>query len=136
MLSRKRASQSVPNMKPSFAPSVAMTLDVLAAEIELAGARCIYLDRLIGEVMEGLPELERERLLEGLHGVDLLAQHLTSLSAFARGLSLVVPEDVTAPVGEALSDVTLGALVERMTTGLGGDLDEVEAADAGDLDLF
>ena len=122
-----------------FAPSVTTTLDVLAAEIELAGARCIFLDRIIGDVMDGLPEQERDRLVQGLHAVDLLAQHLTSLSAFARGLSLVVPEDVTAPVEAALSDVTLGALVERMAAGLGRD-DALEAdaddADPGDLDLF
>ena len=40
--------------------------------------------RVFGDVMDGLPEGERARLVEGLHGVDLLAQHLTSLSAFAR----------------------------------------------------
>jgi hypothetical protein len=122
-----------------FAPSVTTTLDVLAAEIELAGARCIFLDRIIGEVMDGLPEQERDRLVQGLHAVDLLAQHLTSLSAFARGLSLVVPEGVTAPVEAALSEVTLGALVERMSAGLGRD-DAFESdgddADPGDLDLF
>ena len=119
-----------------FAPSVTTTLDVLAAEIELAGARCIYLDRIIAEVMEGLPDAERARMVEGLHGVDLLAQHLTSLSAFARGLSLDVPQELTVPVVGAMSEVTLGALVERMTAGLGGDPDEAEDADPGDLDLF
>jgi len=122
-----------------FAPSVTTTLDVLAAEIELAGARCIFLDRIIGDVMDGLPEQERDRLVQGLHAVDLLAQHLTSLSAFARGLSLVVPEDVTAPVEAALSEVTLGALVERMAAGLGRDdaFDtDANDADPGDLDLF
>ena len=119
-----------------FAPSVAMTLDVLAAEIELAGARCIFLDRTIGEVMDGLPEQERDRLVQGLHAVDLLAQHLTSLSAFVRGLSLVVPEEVAAPVEAALSEITLGALVERLTVALGGEDADVDDADPGDLDLF
>jgi hypothetical protein len=120
-----------------LAPSVAQTLDVLAAEIELAGARCIFLDRIIGEVMDGLSGERRERMLQGLHGVDLLAQHLTSLSAFARGMSAAVPEAVTAPVEVALSEITLGALAERMTAGLGGN-DDISAAqpDSGDLDLF
>jgi hypothetical protein len=122
-----------------FAPSVTMTLDVLAAEIELAGARCIFLDRIIGEAMDRLPDEERDRLVPSLHTVDLLAQHLTNLSAFARGLSLAVPDEVTAPVDAALSEVTLGALVERMAAGMGRD--ELETADAdvedaGDLDLF
>ncbi|TAJ73662.1 MAG: hypothetical protein EPO51_04070 [Phenylobacterium sp.] len=127
---------NAPMTTRTLAPSVAMTLDVLAAEIELAGARCIFLDRIIGEVMDGLPERERERLMEGLHGVDLLAQHLTSLSAFARGLSLAMPGDVTVPVLGAISEVTLGALAERMTAGLGGDDGEGDDATAGDLDLF
>ena len=127
---------NAPMTSRTLAPTLAMTLDVLAAEIELAGARCIYLDRIIGDVMDGLPEAERARLMEGLHGVDLLAQHLTSLSAFSRGLSVAVPEDLTVPVVGAMSEVTLGALVERMTAGLGGDADEAEDADPGDLDLF
>lgn len=120
-----------------LSPSVAVTLDVLAGEIELAGARCIFLDRLMGEVMDRLSEADRERMLQGMHGVDLLAQHLTSLSAFARSMSEVVPADCTAPVGNAISEITLGALAERMVAGLGGDEggDDVVAAD-GDVDLF
>lgn len=119
-------------------PRVAATLDVLAAEIELAGARCIFLDQIIGDVMDRLADADRERMLQGLHDVDLLSQHLTSLSAFARGMSLVIPAEVTAPVGSALSEITLGALAERMVAGLGGDDDDeaAEAPDAGDLDLF
>lgn len=121
-----------------LSPSVSATLDVLAAEIELAGARCIFLDRVIGEVMDGIAEAQRARLVEGLHAVDLLAQHLTSLSAFARGMSLVTPEEVSAPVDGALCEISLGALAERMRAGLGGSQeDEADAGqDAGDLDLF
>ena len=33
----------------AWAPDVAVTLDVLAAEIELSAARCIFLDRIIAE---------------------------------------------------------------------------------------
>jgi len=127
---------NAPMTSRTLAPTLAMTLDVLAAEIELAGARCIFLDRIIGDVMDGLPDAERARLMEGLHGVDLLAQHLTSLSAFARGLSVDVPQELTVPVAGAMSEVTLGALVERMTAGLGGDDGGEEDADPGDLDLF
>jgi hypothetical protein len=120
-----------------LAPSVAVTLDVLAGEIELAGARCIYLDRLMGEVMDRLSDDDRQRMVEGMHGVDLLAQHLTSLSAFARTMSMTVPVDCTAPVDQAISEITLGALAERMVSGLGGDdIEEVPVADDGDVDLF
>lgn len=130
---------NAPMTSRGFAPSVTMTLDVLAAEIELAGARCIFLDRIIGEAMDRLPDAERDRLVPSMHTVDLLAQHLTNLSAFARGLSLAVPGDVTAPVDAALSEVTLGALVERMAAGMGREeleTPEPDVEDAGDLDLF
>lgn len=115
---------------------MAATLDVLAAEIELAGARCIFLDKVIGEVMDRLADDDRERMMQGLHDVDLLSQHLTSLSAFARSLSMVVPSEFTAPVGDALSEITLGALAERIVAGLGGDDDDAESPESGDLDLF
>ena len=122
----------------AWAPDVAVTLDVLAAEIELSAARCIFLDRVIGEVMEGLPDGERARLMQGLHAVDLLSQHLTGLSAFARGVSAAAPEGVGVPVEAALSEITLGALAERMTAGLGrGDDDDAgDEPDDGDVDLF
>jgi len=122
----------------AWTPDVAVTLDVLAAEIELSAARCIFLDRIIGEVMEGLPEAERARLMQGLHAVDLLSQHLTGLSAFARGVSAAAPEGLGVPVQSALSEITLGALAERITAGLGGggDDDAGDAPDDGDVDLF
>lgn len=68
-----------------------------------------------------------------------LVQHLTNLAAFARSLSLATPDDVTAPVEAALSEITLGALVERMAQGMGRDGSPTAGADvedAGDLDLF
>jgi len=117
-------------------PSVAVTLDVLAAEIEVAGARCLTLDRVIGEMMERLSEEDRARMLYGLHGVDLLAQHLSCLSAFARGMSQAVPAGLTAPADHAISGITLGALAERMAAGLGGPAPVSVIGDDGDVDLF
>jgi len=123
-------------MLATTTPSLATTLDVLAAEIELAGARCIFLDRIIGEVMDGLSDVHRARMMEGLHGVDLLAQHLTSLSAFTRGVSLQAPPELTVPVDEALAEITLGALAERLSAGLGVANDDSEPPPSGDVDLF
>ncbi|TAL35882.1 hypothetical protein [Phenylobacterium sp.] len=121
----------------AWAPDVAVTLDVLAAEIELSAARCIFLDRLIGEVMEGLPEADRARMVQGLHAVDLLSQHLTGLSAFARGVSAAAPPGLGVPVDAAISEITLGALAERLTAGLGGANDDAgDEPDDGDVDLF
>ncbi|HYE44876.1 MAG TPA: hypothetical protein VEA44_03780 [Caulobacter sp.] len=116
--------------------SVAAVFDLLAWEIELAGARCIMLDSLIGEVIRGLPVEERHRLQSGLHSVDLLSQHLTGLSAFARRMSLDATEG-TAPTTGAVNDVTLGALADRMRSAFGGEEQGVNDRDgAGELDLF
>ena len=117
--------------------SMATALEVLGWEIELAGARCIFLDKLIGELMQSTPPEQRERLLEGMQAVDLLAQHLTGLSAFARRMSAEAPETAQLPVSHALEEITLGALADRMFTAFGGEEAPVEdEADAGELDLF
>lgn len=117
--------------------SAATTFDALAWEIELAGARCIFLDKLIGDLMQTMPVEERTRLMEGMHAVDLLSQHLTGLSAFARKVSENVSEEVLVPVQAALDDITLGVLADRMSTAFGGEeMGLNQGDDAGDLDLF
>lgn len=116
--------------------TVATAFEVLGWEIELAGARCIYLDALIGELMPTMSGDQKTRLLEGLHAVDLLGQHLTSLSAFARRVSAEAPAGAVG-VSAALSEITLGALADRMTTAFGGEEGAADdESDAGDLDLF
>lgn len=116
---------------------VAATFDVLAWEIELAGARCVYLDALIGELMQALPEDKQDKLIEGMHTVDLLSQHLMSLSAFSRRMSQNVPDHAAAPVQDAIGEITLGDLAERMFTAFGGaESARPQDADAGELDLF
>lgn len=128
---------AAPKLDAELKPSVAETLDVLSCEIELAGARCIFLDALIGELMPAVSPERRERLTQGMQAVDLLAQHLTNLSAFARRLSESAPEGAHAPVAAALADITLGDLASRMRSALGGaEDDDEDRADAGDLDLF
>lgn len=116
-------------------PSVSASLAVLAAEIELAGARSLSLDRLVGEVMGGLTAEHRGRLVQQLHEVDMLTQHLASLSAFARALGEAIPPAVTAPVDAALGDISLGALAQRMAAGLNGGAIAARA-ESGELDLF
>lgn len=123
--------------KTQLDASVATAFDVVSWEIELAGARCIQLDTLIGELLPAMPVEQRERLLEGLHTVDLLSQHLTGLSAFLRRLSEDASDQTTTPVSRALADVTLGALADRMFTAFGGEEEIVrDLPDAGDVDLF
>lgn len=122
--------------KPALEASVSGTFDMLSWEIELAGARCIFLDTLVGELLPTVPPEKRDRLIQGMHAVDLLAQHLTSLSAFARRMAEDAPA-AAIPVDKGLDDITLGDLKNRMRTALGGDEEAFdEAAEAGDLDLF
>jgi hypothetical protein len=112
------------------------TLDVLSWEIELAAARCIYLDSVIGQMIGLLPEARKAEFLGSIHIVDLLSQQLTGLSAFSRKMSGDVP-DVSAYVDTALNQISLGALADRMCVALGGvekGLNDGEGA--GDLDLF
>ena len=115
----------------------ASTFDVLSWELELAGARCIFLDTLIGKLLTTVDPKHRDELLEGVQAVDLLSQHLTGLSTFARELSqsVTIPDPIN--VGPAVRSVTLGALADRMTTSFGGEEAGLgDGDDAGDLDLF
>ena len=116
---------------------VATTFDVLSWELELAGARCIFLDTLIGKLLTTVPPEHREQLLEGVQAVDLLSQHLTGLSTFARQLSQTAAAQEPIAVSAALKSITLGALADRMTTSFGGEEAGLnDGDDAGDLDLF
>jgi hypothetical protein len=117
--------------------SLATTFDVLSCEMELAAARCIMLDATIGEMMKVVPNEQQDRFLEAVHTVDLLSQQLTSLSAFARSMGGSVSEDTLAAVGDALGDITLGSLADRMLAALGGQEKGInDHEQAGDLDLF
>lgn len=116
---------------------VAATFDVLSWELELAGARCIFLDTLIGKLLGTVAPEHREQLIEGIQAVDLLSQHLTGLSTFARSLSQTVAAPEQIEVGAALQSITLGALADRMSSSFGGDEAGInDGDDAGDLDLF
>jgi hypothetical protein len=116
--------------------TIADTLDVLAWEIELAAARSIYLDSIIGQMIGLMPEARKAEFVESMHIVDLLSQQLTGLSAFTRRMSGDVP-DVSAHVHTALGQISLGALADRMCVALGGAEKNVNDGDgAGDLDLF
>lgn len=106
-------------------------------ELELAGARCIFLDTLIGKLLTTVAPEHRDELLEGIQAVDLLSQHLTGLSTFARQLSQTEVAETRVDVSPALKSITLGALADRMTTSFGGDDAGLgDGDDAGDLDLF
>lgn len=116
--------------------TIANTLDVLGWEMELAAARSIYLDSIIGRMIRLIPDARKAEFVESMHTVDLLSQQLTGLSAFTRRMSGDVP-DVSAYVHTALGQISLGALADRMSAALGGAEKGVDGGDgAGELDLF
>lgn len=118
-------------------PDLPQLLEVLAWEIELAGARCIFLDKMIGQLMQVTPSEHRAELMEGMHVVDLLSQHLTSLSAFGRVAAQTAEAEGTPSVEAALAQITLGDLAVRMRAAFGAaETDPSLEADSGDLDLF
>lgn len=128
---------ALPQKEEELETSIATMFDVLAWEMELAAARCISLDAIIGGMIKALPEERQGEFLESAHTVDLLSQQLTSLSAFARRMSGDVKSGVSAKVDGALGDITLGALADRMCVAFGGKERGInEREDAGDLDLF
>lgn len=116
--------------------TISNTFDVLGWEIELAAARSIYLDSIIGRMIGLLPDERKAEFVESMHTVDLLSQQLTGLSAFTRRMSGDAP-DVHAYVHTALEQIPLGALADRMCVALGGVEKDINDGDgAGDLDLF
>lgn len=123
-------------VKIGLRAGVTETFGVLGWETELAGARCIFLDKMIGELMHSVPLEQREQLLEGMHVVDLLSQHLTCLSSFARRLSEQALPGMTVDVHAALQEVSLGALADRMRTAFGGEEAGSDETDSGEFDLF
>ena len=124
-------------VKDTLQASTATLFDALAWETELAAARCILLDAVIGEMIKAVPESSQAEFLDGMHTVDLLSQQLTGLSAFARRMSGSANPVVSAPVNEALDEITLGSLADRMCAAFGGDEQGIDGRDqAGDLDLF
>ncbi len=117
--------------------SFANVLDILAWEIELAGARCLKLDNLIGEMLADMRPEQSSTLAHSMHLVDLLTQHLTGLSAFSRAMSCEPQANVEAPFGKAVATITLGALADRLCGALGGSERGInDCAESGDLDLF
>jgi hypothetical protein len=67
--------------------------------------------------------------------VDLLHQQLQGLAVFSRTLSERASKRARVSVVEALDAVTLGSLVERLSSSMGAFVD-ADDAPPGDVDLF
>lgn len=115
--------------------SPAMALDLLAGEIAMAGHASQHLDDTLGKMLELIAPDERLKVMQDLHAIDLLNQHLTALANFARDLGLQASEEAAVDLTSALSHITLGDVVKRIEGAATGT--SYGAADEdGDLDLF
>ncbi|MGQ3016887.1 hypothetical protein [Phenylobacterium sp.] len=115
--------------------SPAKALDLLAGEIAMACHASQHLDDTLGKMLELIAPDERLKVMQDLHAIDLLKQHLTALANFARDLGLQASEEEAVDLTSALSHITLGDVVKRIegaATGLSYGAED----DDGDLDLF
>ncbi|MBW0151459.1 MAG: hypothetical protein U1A07_17165 [Phenylobacterium sp.] len=115
--------------------SPAKALDLLAGEIAMACHASQHLDDTLGKMLELIAPEERLKVMQDLHAIDLLNQHLTALANFARDLGLQASEEAAVDLTSALSHITLGDVVKRIegaATGMSYGAED----DDGDLDLF
>ena len=115
--------------------SPAMALDLLAGEIAMAGHASQHLDDTLGKMLELIAPDERLKVMQDLHAIDLLNQHLTALANFARDLGLQASEEAAVDLTSALSHITLGDVVKRIEGAATG-VSYGSGDEDGDLDLF
>lgn len=104
--------------------SVAAILAAVSAEMSIAAEACGKLDDALGQILQASPPESRNQVMQELHMVDLLAQHITAVTDFTHRLALIASTDETLTVDEALSAITLGAVAQRLR-------DSLAAAKAG-----
>ncbi|MDG2530358.1 hypothetical protein [Caulobacter endophyticus] len=100
-------------------PDLAAVLEALSVEMSLAAEACGHLDSALGKILENTPPESRLAVMQELHTVDHLAQHITAITDFTSKLVQAAPDGVPLPVQEALSTITLGAVAERLRGRLG-----------------
>jgi len=108
---------SMPQEKPRAASLVAV-LEALSAEMSIAAVSCGHLDSALGQILEVVPIEARMQVMQELHMVDMLAQHITAITDFAAGLAQVASPDVGLEVEGALSRITLGDVAGRLRDNL------------------
>jgi hypothetical protein len=107
----------IPQLKPEAASLVAV-FEALSAEMSIAAVSCGHLDSALGQILEAVPPEARMKVMQELHMVDLLAQHITAITDFTAGLARVASPDVSLEVEGALSRITLGDVAGRLRAGL------------------
>ncbi len=89
-------------------------LEALSAEMSIAAVSCGHLDSALGQILEKVPMESRLAVMQELHMVDMLAQHITAITDFAAGLASSMAAEGAPDVDGALSRITLGDVAARL----------------------
>jgi hypothetical protein len=98
--------------------SVAAILAAVSAEMSIAAEACGKLDDALGQILQASPPESRNQVMQELHTVDLLAQHITAVTDFTHRLAQIASTADSLAVEEALSAITLGAVAARLRANL------------------
>jgi len=109
---------SLPQTKQPAA-GLATVLEALSAEMSIAAVSCGHLDSALGQILETVPPEARLKVMQELHMVDMLAQHITAITDFTAGLAQAATDGVPLEVEAALSRITLGDVANRLREALG-----------------
>lgn len=107
------------NSTPDNAASMATILEAISSEMSIAAEACGKLDDALGQILQATPPEGRNQVMQELHTVDLLAQHITAITDFSHRLAQIASTSETLAVDDALSAITLGAVAARLKTSLG-----------------
>lgn len=89
-------------------------LEALSAEMSIAAVSCGHLDSALGQLLEAVPLESRLKVMQELHMVDMLAQHITAITDFTAGLASSLAAEGQPDVDGALSRITLGDVAARL----------------------
>jgi hypothetical protein len=94
--------------------SVAEIMAAVSAEMSIAAEACGKLDDALGQILQATPPEGRNQVMQELHMVDLLAQHITAVTDFTRRLAQIASTEDRLMIEDALSAITLGAVADRL----------------------
>ena len=93
-------------------------LEALSAEMSIAAVSCGHLDGALGQILEQVPTESRMAVMQELHMVDMLAQHITAITDFTAGLASTMATEGAPDVEGSLSRITLGDVANRLRENL------------------
>lgn len=103
-------------------------LEALSAEMSIAAVSCGHLDSALGQILEKVPMESRMAVMQELHMVDMLAQHITAITDFTAGLASSMAAEGAPDVDAALSRITLGDVAARLRETLSTTASDQQAA--------